>query len=267
MDTRHLARFEFSDVGTKILMVEWVPAAAAAKAPANQNDGSPAEGEPTAAAAEAPAPAPAVAGDAAVSGWEVSWPGKSVTLPARDTADDAAAAAKVSSSSSSRRVFFLLPQDSSVPSTVTITPPEGDGPPIQVKPLPAIFPDGFGGGGGQSQRSRGVLHTIWAKKRLRELDHEIDAEMRANAESVGVEMALAERKWIVDTFLPPPPTGPLKVNTAGGPGGVGVGDAPPTPRSPISSGRLGDKLKGLKLATSPADLASPGMCCIAPLHV
>jgi hypothetical protein len=53
-------------------------------------------------------------------------------------------------------------------------------------------------------------------------------------------MALAERQWILDTFINTPQL---------------PSDSMPRPvatRSP--TGRLGDKLKGLKLATSPADL-------------
>jgi hypothetical protein len=53
-------------------------------------------------------------------------------------------------------------------------------------------------------------------------------------------MALAERQWILETFINPPqlPTD--------------LFPRPAAARSP--TGRLGDKLKGLKLATSPADL-------------
>ncbi|KAF4119250.1 hypothetical protein GMORB2_6861 [Geosmithia morbida] len=278
MDTRHMARFEFSDVGTKILMVEWLPESAdptattttAQDATATTTTAVPpsttatctsvsggGQGDTAGSGSSAPAPAPASVNSGA---WEVSWPGKSVTLPARDTTDDDDKA----HTTNRRRVFFLLPQDAPVPATVIITPPNGDGPAIRVKPLPAIFPEGFGARG-TARGSRGVLHTIWAKKRLRELEREIDAEVRANTESVAVEMALAEKQWIVDTFLSPPTPpapapGPLKISTntagAGVGAGGGGGDAPPTPRSPVSSGRLGDKLKGLRLATSPADLAS-----------
>jgi hypothetical protein len=81
---------------------------------------------------------------------------------------------------------------------------------------------------------------LWARQRLAAIDREIAAELRNNAEGVGVEMALEERKWILDTFINPPqlPADSLS--------------RPAATRSP--TGRLGDKLKGLKLATSPADL-------------
>ncbi|KAL6810721.1 hypothetical protein GGI42DRAFT_314783 [Trichoderma sp. SZMC 28013] len=232
----HLARFEFSDHGTKILMVEWYPGAAAAPTLSGQDTTNASvdvvssdkagpqshdihADDALAAPARVPVPSSPVV-DAAV--WEVSWTGKSTFLPARDTDEDDAR----------RRVYFMLPPDAPVPATVTIARPGR--PSLILKPLPAIFPEHFQAESGP----RGVLHTIWAKKRLRELELEMEAEMRANAESVGLEMALAEKQWIVDNFLRAPPS-PTPTTM--------------TPRSPVT-GRLGDKLKGLRLATSPADL-------------
>lgn len=281
MATAHLARFEFSDAGTKILMVEWLPGAAVtADAATGATDAIDAQAQaqsqsqsqhqpavtptPPAVAPESSAPRAVSSGSApdsasghrdsgpalpgTVSGadaapWEVSWPGKSTFLPARDADLDVSSD---SPEAQRRRVFFLLPPDAPVPPTVTITPPGRA--PIKVKPLPAIFPDGFGDAEASRPGSRGVLHTIWAKKRLRELEREMDAELRTNAESVGLEMALAEKQWIIDSFLRPPP---LNIATA-----VESGHGPATPLTPSSpTGRLGEKLKGLRLATSPADLA------------
>ncbi|KAH7326717.1 hypothetical protein B0I35DRAFT_475333 [Stachybotrys elegans] len=214
--TTHMARFEFSEQGTKILMVEWYPSAS--RVPGSGSDS---------------VAAPAAEPDSVAGGWEISWPGKKTFLPARDTDD-------VDRDGDRRRVYFLLPKDAAIPGTVTITRPGSA--PIEVKPLPAIFPEGFDFEAGP----RGVLHTIWAKKRLSELKREMDAEMRANAESVGLEMAMAEKQWIVDNFLPaPPPSAP--------PPSAVSPTAPGFPRSPIS-GRLSDKLKGLRLATTPHDL-------------
>ncbi|KAH8124512.1 hypothetical protein LI328DRAFT_133907 [Trichoderma asperelloides] len=226
----HLARFEFSDRGTKILMVEWYPGAGANSLSSQDTNsatgavssdktsaGGAAAAADNASATPAHVPASPVV-DAAV--WEVSWPGKSTFLPARDTDENDAR----------RRVYFMLPPEAPVPATVTIARPGRAS--LVLKPLPAIFPEHFQAESGP----RGVLHTIWAKKRLRELELEMEAEMRANAESVGLEMALAEKQWIVDNFLRAP-----------------AAPAPTSPRSPVS-GRLGDKLKGLRLATSPADL-------------
>lgn len=227
--TAHLARFEFSDHGTKILMVEWHPGGTAGDAapPGGATDEADTTARPPVAPNPDPDPASASpdkatqpALDAAV--WEVSWPGKSTFLPARDTDEDEAGPR--------RRVYFLLPQEAPIPASVTITRPGRSS--LVLKPLPAIFPDGFDAEAG----TRGVLHTLWAKKRLSELEREMKAELRANAESVGLEMAMAEKQWIIDNFLRPP-SAPL----------------PMSPRSPVP-GRLGDKLKGLRLATSPADL-------------
>jgi hypothetical protein len=124
--------------------------------------------------------------------------------------------------------------------------------------MPAIFPAGLTTQ--QDAGLRGVLHTIWAKRRLAELQAEIAAEMKANGESVGLEMAMQERQWIVDHFglapdqpgIPQPTRLHIPQSAAG----------PASPRSPLG-GRLGEKLRGLKLATSPAELAaaSQGMFC------
>ena len=277
MSTAHLARFEFSDAGTKILMVEWVPdaagAAAAAAAATTTGGGTAASpiqvpSKPAADSAQtttssAPSKGVAATSDpnsgsgpgsgrlgsltgAEAAPWEVSWPGKSTFLPARDADLDVSATESPEAAEERRRVFFLLPPDAPVPATVTITPPGRTS--IEVKPLPAIFPEGFQGEV-DFPGSRGVLHTIWAKKRVRELEREMDAEMRANAESVGLEMALAEKQWILDNFLRPPQPSPLKTSL-----GSSEAITPISPRSPIT-GRLGEKLKGLKLATSAADLA------------
>lgn len=223
--TAHLARFEFSDEGTKILMVEWQPDAEVPEvdSTADTEDATTAAPHPDSGAVtstpEQPRDAPGPDTDA---GWEVSWPGKSTLLPARD-ADQGGG---------NRRVYFLLPEDVPVPPTVTIARRGRSS--LILKPLPAIFPPGFDAEPG----SRGVLHTLWAKKRLRELQREMDAEMMTNSESVGLQMAYSEKQWIIETFLTPPAS---KLTL------------PLSPRSPIT-GRLGEKLKGLRLATSPVDL-------------
>ena len=203
----HIARFEFSDQGTKVLMVEWLAAQESDVQRTIDNSTK-----------------------QLTSGWEISWSDKNTFLPANDD-DDV--------DRSCRRVYFLLPPDASIPNTISIKRPNGTS--LMVKPLPAIFPDGFEAESGP----RGVLHTIWAKKRLRELDREIELEMKSNAESVGVDMALAEKRWIMDNFVraPSPPS-----------------QVDPVLMAPVSRvksppmGRLGEKLRGLKLGTSPAEL-------------
>lgn len=177
--------------------------------------------------------------DASGADWEVSWEGKKTFLPTSDAAGP------------QKRVYFLLPPGAPMPPLVTISQPKG--PKLATKPLPAIFPPGLG----VSQRDagkRGVLHTIWAKKRLSELDEEIRSEMKTNVEGVGLEMALQERKWIYEEF------GIGSESTAGAPEPL---TSPMSPRTP-AGGRLGEKLKGLRLATSPSDLATPN-CKLEPL--
>lgn len=226
IDTTYLARFEFSDAGTKILMVEWLPDSSSD----GQSDSQPSVQGTAASESDA-------------TGWEVSWPGKSTFLRARDAEVDVSAPGDEGTAALRRRVFFLLPPDAPVPAAINLTPPGKT--PIELKPLPAIFPEGFLDSE-SGQGTRGVLHTIWAKKRLRELDREMEAEMKTNAESVGLDMVLAEKQWIIDNFLRPPPAPPVAAAVSS--------MSAMTPRTP-TGGRLGEKLKGLRLGTSPADLA------------
>ncbi|KAF6813889.1 hypothetical protein CPLU01_14529 [Colletotrichum plurivorum] len=171
--------------------------------------------------------------------WQVSWEGKTNHL----LVDDKEAGAN-------KRVYFLLPPGAPIPPVITISYPGGAA--LAVKPLPAIFPPSLGAASSDAG-SRGVLHTIWAKKRLSELQDEIDTEVKTNSESVGVEMALQERQWIAEHFgINPRPGLGANINTP-------AAQALPTPvslSSPVG-GKLGEKLKGLKLATSATDLV-PG---------
>lgn len=245
-----LSRFEFEtgtkgNEGTKILMVEWD--AAAAKG-AGQKDGD----EQQKMKIE----------KANVDEWEVKWEGKEalLVLPICD----------MDAPKTTCRIYFLLPPKAPIPTLVTISPKESSSSSssstksgsaaaaaaeadLNTKPLPAIFPEGLQVH--EERGTRGVLHTIWAKKRLEQLSAEIAAEMKSNGEGVGLEMALQEKQWIVDHFglqidtssagaIPLPPQSPASATTS-----------PASPRSPIG-GRLGEKLKGLKLATSPAELAA-----------
>jgi hypothetical protein len=173
--------------------------------------------------------------------WEVAWEGKTTFLRTRD--QDAGI---------QNRVYFLLPPGAPVPSLITITRPQG--PTIETKPLPAIFPPGLGVSN-KDVGKRGVLHTIWAKKRLLELQEEIKFEMKANGESVGLEMAVQESKWIEEHF------GIGEYNPTAS---QALPTSPLTPRSP-AGGRLGEKLRGLKLlATSAADLQAAQGCKAEP---
>ncbi|KAK3362054.1 hypothetical protein B0T24DRAFT_101982 [Lasiosphaeria ovina] len=242
-----LSRFEFEtgkgNEGTKILMVEWDTAVAAQLEPTEKQETKGPKKE------------------ASEIDWEVSWEGKEAVLPIRDADSDA--------NGKTRRVYFLLPPGAPVPALVSITPKGGGGGTgigigdgteagagahesivLHTKPMPAIFLAELGGA--EEAGQRGVLHTIWAKKRLAELKAEIAAELKDNGESVGLEMALQERQWIVDHFGLAPQQGipkPTRLHTPQTP------VSPANPRSPIG-GRLGEKLRGLRLATSPLELAA-----------
>lgn len=211
------ARFEFEagkgNDGTKILMVEW------------EDD----------ALARSP-----------VGSWHVSWDGKKTVLPADE---------QVNENDHTRRCYFLLPPGATIPPIISLTyePPPSSAATvkkqdsIQINPLPAIYPPELGATA-RSAGKKGVLHTIWAKKRLQSLDKEIGAEEAYNPEGVALEMAMQEKEWIESNF------------GVGGyrPAALNQTDAPLspsyTPVSPSGGKRLTDKLKGLKLETSEKDL-------------
>jgi hypothetical protein len=222
-----LARFEFEagkgNDGTKILMIEW------------EDD------DLTRSAAE--------------GSWHVSWTGKTTVLPADDRP-----------SASLRRFYFLLPPNVTIPPNVTLfyeprdTSDEPDAAPpqsrdsFQLNPLPAIFPPELGVSG-RSAGKKGVLHTIWAKKRLRVLEREIHAECLNNAEGVAVHMAMQEQEWIETNFGVTARGGDIGSRESSTSNSV-FPTGPATPVSPISGRKLTDKLKGLKLQTSEKDLSA-----------
>ncbi|KAI8956215.1 hypothetical protein F4801DRAFT_573741 [Xylaria longipes] len=212
--TTALARFEFEtgrgNEGSKVLMVEW---------DCSHTDGGelcPQDRE----------------------GWLVSWENKSAAYSLSDNDK---------SPSPVLRVYILLPENAPVPPEVTISH-STTGRTLTTKCMPAIFAPGLGVSPPDSGK-RGVLHTIWARKRLSELQDEIGRELQANSEGVALEMAVQEKQWLIDHF------GFVDLDTRQHPA------PPPTPRSPRSpvGGRLGEMLKGLKLSTSAADLdRTPG---------
>ncbi|KAJ5327394.1 hypothetical protein MYU51_017999 [Penicillium brevicompactum] len=232
-----MARFEFeagrANDGTKILMVEWED---------DDLTRSTTEGS-----------------------WHISWTGKDSVVPADERPSD-----------SLRRCYFLLPPNSTIPPVVTLSyelhstnkepndaaasstttaKPQDS---LQLNPLPAIFPPELGATG-RAAGKKGVLHTIWAKKRLRVLENEIEQESR-NVEGIALLMAIQEKEWIELNFG----VGARAIDSVtSSQDGVSHDSEtsssvyPATPVSPISGRKLSDKLKGLKLQTS-GDMSGNG---------
>lgn len=226
-----LARFEFEagkgNDGTKILMIEW------------EDD------DLTRSAAE--------------GSWHVSWTGKTTVLPADDRPSD-----------SLRRFYFLLPPNVTIPPNVTLfyepraisdkpdvayIPPTQPRDTFQLNPLPAIFPPELGVSG-RSAGKKGVLHTIWAKKRLRVLEREIRDECLNNVEGVALHMAMQEQEWIETNFGVTARGVDVASSRESSTSNSVYPTGPATPVSPISGRKLTDKLKGLKLQTSEKDLSA-----------
>ncbi|RAL04107.1 uncharacterized protein BO80DRAFT_256235 [Aspergillus ibericus CBS 121593] len=216
-----LARFEFeagkANDGTKILMIEW------------EDDDL---------------------GRSSGGSWHVAWEGKMAVLPADEK-----------TSNNTRRMYFLLPPNVTIPPTVTLSyeaPPHAPSTaknpdPIQLNPLPAIFPPELGADG-RSAGKKGVLHTIWAKKRLQVLEKEIHDECLHNAEGIALHMALQEKEWIETNFgVSLSPDGARVVGQSHPDPHYPMG--PATPVSPSSGGKLGEKLRGLKLQTGERELS------------
>jgi hypothetical protein len=213
------ARFEFEagkgNEGTKILMVEW-----------EDDDFSPSP----------------------QGSWHVSWEGKTSVLPADEQ-----------TSEKTRRFYFLLPPGVTVPPVVnlsyvpqpnsasTIKQPDS----ININPLPAIFPPELGATA-RTAGKKGVLHTIWAKKRLQALEKEIRAESLVNVEGIALQMAIHEKEWIEANFGVSVPLSAIDVSSDS-PITSSSSLPPLTPLSPTAGSRLGEKLKGLKLDTSEKD--------------
>ncbi|KAI7589554.1 hypothetical protein KC316_g3873 [Hortaea werneckii] len=170
--------------------------------------------------------------------WELSWEGKKTVLPAKEQAGDEA---------SINRLYFLLGPGVPVPTQVrlrkgTVT--------WRTNPLPAIFAPALGATA-REEGKKGVLHTIWAKKRLQVLQSEIDLESKKNNEGIGLEMAIAEKEWIEANFGVVSKRSVVDVPGRGAmASAMDSMNSPSSPRSPGGS-RLMDKLKGLKLDTQP----------------
>ncbi|RAH85592.1 hypothetical protein BO86DRAFT_161356 [Aspergillus japonicus CBS 114.51] len=232
-----LARFEFEagkgNDGTKILMIEWEDDDLGRTSTDNSNNSNNSKG----------------------GSWHVAWEGKQAVLPADEKTKD-----------NTRRFYFLLPPHVTIPPTVTLfyeaapadhDPTAAKAPePLHLNPLPAIFPPELGADG-RSAGKKGVLHTIWAKKRLQVLDKEIRDECRANVEGIALHMALQEKEWIETNFgvsLNPERSPPASHPDPHYP----MGPATPVSPSTTGGGKLGEKLRGLKLQTSEKELSPKG---------
>ncbi|TVY17530.1 hypothetical protein LARI1_G006550 [Lachnellula arida] len=163
--------------------------------------------------------------EASTGSWEVSWEGKSTVLSAKDGAEDKL-----------HRIYFLLAPGVNIPRIVKLA--QKGGKTMQTNPLPAIFPAELGVSATTAGK-KGVLHTVYAKKRISVLQREIEAEMK-NGEGVGLEMAIQEKQWIEENF-------------GVGPRVIPELQSPTSPKSPGGS-RLTEKLKGLKLGTTASEL-------------
>lgn len=210
-----LARFEFEagkgNEGTKILMVEW-----------EDDDIT----------------------RSSTGSWHVSWEGKTTVLPADEQTTE-----------NTCRFYFLLPPKTTVPPVITLTyipHPESastirQSESIQINPLPAIFPPELGATA-RTAGKKGVLHTIWAKKRLQALEKEIESESANNAEGIALEMAIQEKEWIEDNYGVLSPSSILHRVSTTEHSTLSAASSPITMVSP--GGRsLGEKLRGLRLDT------------------
>lgn len=173
--------------------------------------------------------------------WEISWAGKSTAVSQKDGADGGV-----------HRLYFLIGPGVSIPTSVEIS--QTGGKTMRTNPLPAIFPPELGASGKMIGK-KGVLHTIWGKQRLSVLQQEIEREAKVNSEGIALDMAVKEKEWIENTFG----IGP---RTASG----SQEDGQPASPSSQGTGRLAEKLRGLKLGTTASDLSArsntPGELCI-----
>lgn len=187
--------------------------------------------------------------------WEVSWEGKRTALPLRDI------------DTGINRLYFLLPEAEAVPEHVQLTFRAGTNNKLvacQLRPQPAVFPPQLGASATESGR-KGVLHTIWAKRRLQVLGKEIEVERRKNAEGVALIMAIQERQWIEKNFgVTTKPSESINLVSYDAGQADGRSPIPASPKSPGGS-RLMDKLKGLKLGTHDEALRGCGTSQPGPL--
>jgi hypothetical protein len=227
-----LARFEFENLpagdsrnGTKVLMVEWEDDQHTKLLPGH---------------------------------WTVSWEGKKTAVLDANAADG--------SREGLHRLYFLLSAAERIPGTVSLTLQSKDQQHAlwRTHPLPAIFPPELGASARQAGK-KGVLHTVWAKKRLEVLKQEIQHEETHNPEGVALSMAMQERDWIESNFGVRTKPHDLDTSTistttttttsSSDTTSLGLLPSPTSPRSP-GRGPLLEKLKGLRLDTEASSSTS-----------
>jgi hypothetical protein len=190
--------------------------------------------------------------------WHVSWSNKTTVLPSEERTSD-----------NSRRLYFLLPPRATIPPQVSLTfipPPNSAKQPhcLTLNPLPAIFAPELETSARTSGK-KGVLHTIWAKKRLQVLEKEIKREEDFNLEGIALDLAKGEKEWILSNFAVAvkPPTLDF-ASLPRYPNGA-LNSAIASPRSP-GGRKLSEKLRGLSLGTTDRDLAMRRDTANTPSH-
>lgn len=261
-----LARFEYEAEktsvadATKVLLIEW-----------EEEHGS------------------SITRDKQAGQWSVQWKGRNnstegITIPsaAAQLPGQHASHGRHHSTSdpSSHRLYFLLPPGAPVPPSVSISFSSVSSPTPEIATsiptLPAIFPPSLLTSG-TSLGKKGVLHTLWAKSRMAALRAEIDEEEEKRFEGIGIEMARDELEWIKEHFGvsekhhgsigtehspdrgdetaeeihrgrdTQPKTSPAQLSPPL--------SSPTTATSP--SDRLQQKMKGLRVGTSPSSNSTP----------
>jgi hypothetical protein len=254
--------------GTKVLLVEWEESAATARAAGTWTvswNGKPKHDPSLLAESE-------WASDHR-AGSPTSGSGASPAASPSTTAGEDGADSHTEGRAGAHRVYFYLTARRSVPTTITLSlhPPATGAPPTpepvvtwEVRPQPARAPQP-GDEEEDEDGGKGALHTRWAARRLASLAREIADEARRNCEGVALQMALGEREFIERNFgvgAASPAASPARKKkgraaaAAAAAGGLavrpaGAGEVPVGPHSPLSpgGGRLGERLRGLKLQT------------------
>jgi hypothetical protein len=190
--------------------------------------------------------------------WHVAWSNKTTVLPSEErTADN------------SRRLYFLLPPGAPVPPKVILTfnpsPNSAKEPQrLTLNPLPAIFAPDLEASARASGK-KGVLHTIWAKKRLQVLEKEIKREEEFNLEGIALDLAKGEKEWIEKNFAVAVKPHSLDISSISKYPNGALNPAMASPRSP-GGRKLSEKLRGLSLGTSDRDLAVRRDTANTPSH-